>query len=129
MINLKDKNILKFIEKARVDADVLAIALFGSMARGEPHRDIDLCIFLNRKMTNKEMTDKRIKYLNNASDKLDIHIFQQLPVYIRVRILKEGKILFCNDEDSLYEIAFDIIKEFNLYEKVYNMCLGGVENG
>lgn len=129
MISLKDKNILKVIEKAKVDADVLAVALFGSMARGEPHRDIDLCIFLNRKMTNKEMTNKRIKYLNGVSDKLDIHIFQQLPIYIRVRILKEGKILFCNDEDFLYEISFDSIKEFNLYEKVYNMCLGEMENG
>lgn len=124
-----NENIKKIIEKAKKDKDVLAVALFGSFARNEPHRDIDICIFLNKKLSNLDMTNKRIKYLSNAGDKLDIHIFQQLPIYIRIRILKEGKVLFCRKDDFLYEIAFDTIKEFNVYEKGYNIYLEGVKNG
>jgi hypothetical protein len=124
-----DENIKKLVNNIKKDKDVLAVALFGSLARGEAYRDIDLAIFLNKKISNKEMTNKRIKYLGRIGENLDINIFQQLPVYIRMRILKEGKILYCSNMDKLYEIAFDTIKEFNSYEKVYNMCLESVKNG
>ena len=121
------KGIDKIITKARNDKDVLAVALFGSSLSGKG-RDVDICIFLKEKKSNLLMTRKREDYLKEVSDKFDIHIFQQLPLYIRMRILK-GKILFVRDEDVLYEIAFSTIKEFGMYEKVYNMCLNKVLHG
>ena len=65
------------------------------------------------------MSRKRLRYSSLFSDKYDIHLFQQLPMYIRKRILREGKILVCKNEDLLYEIAFATIKEFNTYSKIY----------
>ena len=61
-------------------------------------------------------------------DLIDLEIFQQLPVYIRIRILKKGKIIFCKNGKKIYETAFQTIKEFNIYEKVYNMYLENIEN-
>ena len=58
-----------------------------------------------------------------------LKIFQQLPIYIRKRILKEGKILLDKNSDLLYELAFATIKEFELFEKMYKMYLNEVENG
>lgn len=111
------------------DKQIIAVLLFGSAARGEPHRDIDLCIVLDKKYSNLEMSNKRIHYSGSLPDKFDVHIFQQLPLYIRQRILKDGKVLLCKNEMLLYNLASQTIKEFNLYEKGYNLYLEKVLNG
>ncbi|MEK6893598.1 MAG: nucleotidyltransferase domain-containing protein [Nanoarchaeota archaeon] len=118
---------IKLMEKIKADNDIIAVLLFGSLARNESNRDIDICLVLNKKFTNLEMSKKRLSYVSLVSNKIDIQIFQQLPLYIRKRILKEGKILLCKDEDALYNIAFSTIKEYNLYEKAYTFYLSSVK--
>ena len=48
-----------------------------------------------------------------------ISIFQQLPLYIRKRVLREGEIFFCRDDDALYEVAFKTIRELADFEPTY----------
>ncbi len=124
----ENKDTKKTINKAKKDKKVMAVALFGSSLYRKG-RDIDLCLFLDKKYTNLEMSKKRLDYLKEVSDKIDIQIFQQLPIYIRIRIIKECKILLEKNSDFLYGIAFDTIKEFKLYEKLYFMYLEEVKNG
>ena len=114
----------KIIEKAKKDKKVIAVLLFGSMARGEENRDIDICLVLNKKYSNLELSKKKIEY---SSFGFDVSVFQQLPVYIKIRILKEGKILLNRDEPLLYEIAFSTIKEFGFYKKIYDLYLREVK--
>lgn len=123
------KKLKQLIDKARKDKDVLAVSIFGSFARGEKHKDIDICIFLKqkKKYDNSKMTDKRLKYLSDFD--FDIHIFQQLPLYIRHRILKEGKILFCENEDNLYDLAYLTAKEYEDFKPIYRSYLEAVKNG
>ncbi len=109
------------------DKEVIAVLLFGSYARGEKYRDIDICLVLDKKYDNLQMSKKRLNYAALVSSKIDIQIFQQLPLYIRKRILKEMKVLQCKNEDLLYEIAFATIKEFVYYEKIYNTHLKAIE--
>ncbi|PIN78061.1 nucleotidyltransferase [Candidatus Woesearchaeota archaeon CG10_big_fil_rev_8_21_14_0_10_34_12] len=118
----------KFIERIGKDERVIAVALFGSSLKGIG-RDIDVCVFLGKDYSNLEMSRIKLDFLKNAGKNIDVQIFQQLPVYIKVRVLKEGKILFCNNEDELYEIAFSTIKEFGFFKKAYEMYLNEVENG
>lgn len=113
------KQIDKYIEKFKKDKQIIAVLLFGSYARKEYYRDIDLCLVLDKKYSNKEMTEKLIYYSGRMPDIIDLKIFQLLPIYIRRDIFKEGKVLFCRDEDKLYEIAVDTVKEFELYKKIY----------
>lgn len=122
------KQIKKIIEKAKKDKQVIAVALFGSSLK-KKGRDIDICIFLDKKYSNLEMSKKQIEFFGEVSDKFDVQIFQKLPIYIRIRVLKEGKILFCRNQDKLYEIAFDTIKEFGSFKKVYDLYLSEVKNG
>jgi hypothetical protein len=49
----------------------------------------------------------------------DVRIFQQLPLYIRVRVLKEGRILFVRDENQLYELAFRTAQAFEDFKHIY----------
>jgi uncharacterized protein len=116
----------KIKDELRRDKNVLAVALFGSCARGEKFRDIDIVLFLNKKLPNIEMSKIKLKYSSLFSSKFDIKVFQQLPVYIRIQVLKECKILLCKNYDVLYEIAFLTIKEFGFYKKLYEMYLENV---
>ncbi len=124
---MENSRINELIEKAKKDDKIIAVALFGSALKGKG-RDVDICLFLDKKYSNLEMSKKRLGYLKDFGE-FDINVFQQMPVYIRIRIVREGKILFVKDEDRLYEIAFDNLKEFEFYEKVYRMCLESVKNG
>jgi hypothetical protein len=100
--------------------DILAAILFGSAARGENSStsDLDLCLVL---MTNSysalDLSEKKLEYASQFT--AHISIFQQLPLYIRKRVLREGEILFCRDDDALYEVAFRTIRELVDFEPTY----------
>jgi hypothetical protein len=111
---------------AKADMDILAVILFGSTARGEStaESDTDVCIVLNKHFSPSAFSAKRLQYL--AAADLDIVIYQQLPIYIRLRVIKEGKVLFCRDEDMLYEIALKNARDFEDFRHIYMEYLGEV---
>lgn len=115
------------IEQASGDARMLAVMLFGSTARGEQHpaSDVDICLVLEPGTYAPEaLMDIRLQYL--ADFPADIQIFQQLPIYIRQRILKEGKVLVCRDEDVLYDIAWRTVQAFADFKPLYDCYLDEV---
>ena len=120
---ISEKEVLeKLLTRARQDEDILDVILFGSVVREEQTHlsDIDLCLVLVPKHTPIDPTvfsRKRLDYLKNFA--FDIQIFQQLPLYIRRRILKEGRILFVRDEALLYELAFYTAQAFEDFRPIY----------
>lgn len=97
----------RVLTHARDDSQVLAVALYGSHARGDarPDSDIDVCLMLEpARYEPLALSEKKLEYL--ALTDADVQVFQQLPLYIRHRVLKEAKFLFVRDEDRLYELAF-----------------------
>jgi len=112
----------KFLAQVRKDEDVLAVFLFGSTVREEQTHlsDIDLCLVLVPKPTPfgpAKLLRKRLDYLKDFA--FDIQIFQQLPLYVRRRILKGGQILFVRDEALLYELAFRTAQAFEDFRPIY----------
>ncbi|MBU3913532.1 MAG: nucleotidyltransferase domain-containing protein [Nanoarchaeota archaeon] len=126
-ISYLGKKIESIIKKSKKDREVLAVLLFGSSLTRQG-KDIDICLVLKEKKSNYEMTGKRIEYLKEFED-YDIQIFQQLPLYIRARILKENLILLNKNEKSLYNLAFETIKEIGFYKKLFDLCINKVKNG
>ncbi len=130
MIPSSPQQLQTLIQKASQDQDILAVMLFGSHARGEARADsdVDICLMLAPAANpDKIGFDKRLLYM--AEFNIDAHIYQQVPLYIRQRILQEGRILFCRDEQVLYEIACHTITEFADYEHIYRDYLKEVEHG
>lgn len=124
-----DKTIHKIIEQTKKDQTVIAIAFFGSYARGEPHRDIDVCLFLKPGEYEPEfLSFKKLEY-TPENQKYDVQIFQQLPLYIQKRILKEAKIVDCKNENLLYDLYFLTIRNYEHYEPIYEGYLEAVESG
>jgi len=120
------KEIASIIRKAKKDKSVLAVILYGSVARKQPARDVDICIVLHPQ--SKSSIFKRLQY-TPTSEKYDVHIFQSLPLYVQQRILAEGKVLYCRNRSALYDLAFQIIREFDLFEPHYRSYLMKVAHG
>ena len=113
-------SIAKIVARARGDADVVAVFLFGSRARGESTAgsDTDICLMLRPgKYEPSDLLSKRLGYLKEGE--ADVSMFSQLPLYIRHRVLREGKVLFSRDEDLLYEIAFRTAQAFEDFKHIY----------
>ena len=125
-----DRHDEKLIAQARSDSDVLAVILFGSRARGEggPSSDRDICLVLAAGAhTSSQSSEKRLAYLANFD--LDIHVFQDLPLYIRQRVLREGRVIFCRDEKDLYALAFRSAQAFEDFKHLYHEYLEAVARG
>ena len=117
----------KVKEIGKRDRNIIAVILFGSSLKGKG-RDIDLCFIMEPELSKRKLLEKRIEYAGILGDRFDVQIFQMLPLYIRIRVLKEGKIVFLRDEDKLYEIAFRTVRDFEYFRKYYEEYLRGVEN-
>lgn len=126
--NMTQEEVTRLVRKEVLkDKEVLAAILFGSFPQ-EGFSDIDVCIVLYPgKYENLYLSEKRLELMMALED-FDIQIFQQLPMYIRTRVLK-GKVIFCRDEKVLYEVAIQTIREFEDYEKIYDEYLRGVARG
>jgi len=115
------------VKQAEGDATVLAVILFGSTARGERHdtSDVDICLVLQPAMYSPEaLMDIRLQYL--AAFAADIQIFQQRPIYLRQRVLKDGEVWFCRDQDSLYDMALGTVQAFADFKPLYDRYLDEV---
>ncbi len=118
--------VTRLIDKVKEDEAVLSVLLYGSHARGAgtPKSDIDLCLVLPlSKETRTDQTAVRMAYLEDSSGRLRIHVFQQLPLYIRRRVLKEGVVLFCKDWDALYRIAYRSAQALEDFKPIYRSYL------
>ena len=129
MSKIKEVEIEKLLIKARQDAEVLAVLIFGSAARQEQTAlsDVDICLLMTPQPKPFKLTSlspKRLEYMKNNS--LDVRIFQQLPLYIRVRVLRDGRILFVRDENQLYELAFRTAQGFEDFKHIYHGYLNEV---
>lgn len=101
------KGIDKIIEPFKKDGDVISIYLFGSYVRGreKPFSDIDICVIADKHANRDEI-------LSHSSKKIDISIFHDLPLSMRFRVLKEGKLLFLRDDLKLHRIIVATIKSY-----------------
>ena len=127
---LKHPTVLRVLDRARQDSAVLAVILFGSHARGEASAasDVDLCLVLaSDTMSGLEMSRIRLVYL--GEDAIDVVIFQQLPLHVKSRVLKEGRVLFASDEDALYGVAIRAARAFEGFRHRYRAYLDEVARG
>jgi len=100
------------------------IILYGSAAKGQMTEgsDIDLCIYYDG--SPDESSRFRFKVLSELFDDIfDVQIFQQLPLYVRVEVLK-GKIIYCKDKRFLYEAAIETIKDFEAFKHRFYDYIG-----
>lgn len=104
-----DKVLFHLVDELKKFQKVKAVYLFGSYAAGRhlPFSDIDVCVITD---TLDDAEKREISALN--SEKVHLSIFDELPVYIRFQVLKDGKQLFLRDERFLNNVIFSSLKEY-----------------
>ncbi len=115
----------KFLEKHR---EVEAILLYGSHARKEatPRSDIDICLVVPEARKNP---DKGIHLIQEAwrevpldFSKYDLRVFELLPLYIQMSIIKNHVVIWTRNELNLYEyLYFNYLKPWKDQEKRYQI--------
>jgi predicted nucleotidyltransferase len=86
--------------------------LYGSSVEGISRAESDIDLYINiDEDTDYERSSFRLKVLSELPDLFDVQIFAQLPLYVKKEVIK-GKVIFCRDEEYLYETAISVIKEF-----------------
>lgn len=123
MAKARARQLEELVAAARQDPDVLAVLLFGSTAREQegPLSDVDICLVLvpgKGRLDQATLTLKRLEYLRRFD--LDVQVFQQLPLYIRRRVLREGEVVLAKDADRLYDIAFRTAQAFEDFKHIYD---------
>lgn len=98
----------KTLDRIKRYENVLAIIIFGSQAKGKATRlsDIDICVVLSDVNRNKALIS------TCGSDKMDISFFDELPIYMRYRVFKEGVLVYARDEAKLTGIMGNTLSEF-----------------
>ncbi len=91
------------------------VILYGSAVHGgmTKESDIDLCIYYEG--SPKEALKYRFKVLSELLEGFDVQIFQLLPLYVRIEVLK-GEVIYCKDTRFLYETAISTIKDFEEFK-------------
>ncbi|KKK45268.1 hypothetical protein LCGC14_1166130 [marine sediment metagenome] len=107
------KQIRDDFKKVLSAKDILGILLYGSqISNGGTNRsDIDVCI-----VAPTENPYELISYIwqniNVNLKRYDIRIFKELPIYIKIQVIEEGKVIYSPNKFDLYEY-------FYLYRKIW----------
>jgi predicted nucleotidyltransferase len=96
---------------------ILGIILYGSHARDDSHErsDVDVCIVVP-KNDLYEIYNFIMDNLNNNLETYDIHFFEEVPLYIRFKIINEGIVVLSRDELALSEYFYKYRKFWTDYQ-------------
>lgn len=116
-----EEKINLFMKKLKEMPDfnrVKFVFLYGSYAENRQNKfsDIDFAVYYDGE--SKERFKFRLSLLGKVPDNFDIHVFQDLPLFVRMGVLK-GKLIYCINEELVYEIANDTIKRFEDFKGYY----------
>ena len=115
----EQEQIEKMKSKVRKDPDILAFIHFGSSIHESVYKDIDLCLITNNSLS----IDKKIEYKLYLPEHYEIHFFHDLPLYIRHEVLATGLFLLNKDEDRIFDIVYQFIKQFADFEPHFKKYL------
>jgi predicted nucleotidyltransferase len=122
----------ELVAEAQADPDVLAVIQFGSTARGEEGRDVDACIVLSRSFKGRPF-DKMLHYAGYMSGRrhagVDVSVFDELPLYIRSRVVRDAVILHVKDERDLFGRVLATIREWDEFRPHYQLYLEAIARG
>jgi predicted nucleotidyltransferase len=117
-INHLVKGFLEQLRDIEYFSKIEFIILYGS-SLGLYHlndSDIDICLYIDDEKKNLSII--RLELLKKFNEKFDIQMFQLLPLYVQIEVLK-GKVLYVKDEDRIYEIANETIDEYEEFYPFY----------
>lgn len=114
---MKPEDLGEVVERLKDFGSVHSVLLFGSRARDEADEssDIDVCVVED---PGTDLTlDEKLEVSSEIPEKIDISFFHDMPINIRARVLREGKILYTRDKYHVYNLIKETNFELPKYRK------------
>lgn len=107
---------VKIILEDELKEKIISILLFGSSADKSFTRksDIDICVIF-KEITLKEATNFRIRISGQLSKKVDIQVFNILPMKIKKEIAKNHKILYKTNKFDNINFSIRYLKDEDFF--------------
>ncbi|MEF8836167.1 MAG: nucleotidyltransferase domain-containing protein [Candidatus Thermoplasmatota archaeon] len=120
------KELKKDFSWVRKDERVLAVLLFGSKVEEEDHAksDIDIGIVVpgsssfyydcegvsDEKASGEKVLMKVFRKVNTVSKNYDVHIFEELPLHIKMDIIENHEVIYTSDKLGMHEYFYNYRK-------------------
>jgi len=93
---------------------ILGILLYGSRLeeRNTNRSDIDICVVAPTEDIY-ELISQILQNVNVTGKKYDIRVFKELPLYIKIQVIKKGVLIYSSNKLDLYEY-------FYIYRKLWD---------
>jgi len=112
----KERELLEELKIAFAkERDIIALYLFGSATTNlfSTHSDIDLAILLEEPFNyRRTLLLSAQASLILKKDNIDLLALNTTPLFLTYRILREGKLLFCQDEEIFSNFVESILQQY-----------------
>lgn len=108
---------------AQQDDSITGIILYGSYNQNEYFEDIDIALAFQEDTPKQMMFSKRIEFSSKFPDFFDFQVLNLLPLAVQKEVL-EGRVLY--ETRPIYDLAYQIIREFEDFEKYRIQYVKGV---
>jgi len=115
--------ILRIKNKAQIDDEVLGVFVYGSFLNDDKFQDVDIALAFEPSLDKSDMYSKRIEYSGEFHDVFDFQTLNLLPLAVQKEVLS-GRVVY--ETRQLYDIAYDIIREYEDFEKYRIQYIEGV---
>ncbi len=108
---------------AKFKNKVLGILIYGSYAvkKFTSRSDLDICVVVGNRIKAKQMYKETLA-IQAKKQKYDVHIFELMPLYLKMSVIDEGKVIFAKNLSELYYY-------FYFYRKIrQDQAINRVEN-
>jgi len=113
------KKIVSILKKADTKKKIKFIILFGSVSRNEqtPLSDIDIAVYYDA--SAEERFKFQIQAGGQLPNKVDFHIFQDLPLALQNEVIT-GTTLYCSNFQFMFDKVMSVIHDYSSFEKYLN---------
>ncbi|CAD7768784.1 Nucleotidyltransferase domain protein [Candidatus Methanoperedenaceae archaeon GB50] len=113
----------KMVEQIKTCSKAVAVFLFGSYAKDteKPLSDVDIAVILKSPDPEAEAEIGSL-----YSRKIDVVLFHRLPLHIQFEVLKDGREIFSRDDEYLFKIKMDVLRNYLETSWMYQRIASGV---
>jgi uncharacterized protein len=108
--------------------DVRLAYLFGSQAQGCAHAlsDVDVAVLLAAQLSPLEQSRARLRLMGELMallqrEDVDLVVLNQASLLLRHRVLRDGRLLFANDDRERVRFAAETYRRYLDYRYMYDM--------
>jgi hypothetical protein len=107
-----------------VDEDIVFAYVFGSFARGEAYRDIDVALYTAQPRDALSTLDTAAHLERLTGCAVDVILIRHAPVALQYAILRDGHVLFSKDDTVRLCFLAMVSHQYRDYAHFRNIFLG-----